>query len=191
MKYKAIIFDMDGTIVDSKLDFKLIKQDIGMPLDLGILEYLDTIQDKERYEKAHQIVHKHELDGANNSEIMRDFLRFYQLLKKENIAIGLLTRNSKSVTEITLLKHNIHFDMVVTRDCAKPKPDPDGLLKICKHFQILPNQALYIGDFLYDIETAINAKMDSALILTKANIEFVSKATYSFNKYSELLSKIS
>lgn len=186
MKYEAIIFDMDGTVVDSKLDFKQIKLDIKMPLEQGILEYIDTLCDQHEINRANQIVHEHELKGANESEIMRDFLLFYKELKRKNIATGLLTRNSKIVTQLTLQKHNLDFDVVITRDCAKAKPDPDGLFIICDKLNIKANKALYIGDYLYDLQTAKNAGMDSGLIIDQNNSQFIAQATIAFNNYLEL-----
>lgn len=190
MKYKAIIFDMDGTIVDSKLDFKQIKEEIKMPIDQGILEYIENLKDESEIIRANEIVHKHELKGANESEIMRDFLLFYKKLKSKKIPIALLTRNSKVVTKITLNKHNLEFDVVLTRDCAKAKPDPDGLYIICNQFNIKPSDALYIGDYLYDLQTAKNAGMDSGLIITEGNSEFEVKANIAFTNYSELIKKL-
>ena len=81
----SVIFDLDGTIVDSKLNFSLMKEEIGMPQDESILEYLDTIDDKKFLTKAFEIIHKHELEGAHQSTLIRDFQNFYDFLKEKAI----------------------------------------------------------------------------------------------------------
>ena len=43
------------------------------------------------------------------------------------------------------------FDMVVTAwDVRRPKPDPEGLLKVLDHFRLRPDEALYVGDTRVD-----------------------------------------
>lgn len=185
-KFRAIIFDLDGTIVDSKLDFDKMRDDIGIKNGSPILEYLDTIDDELELMKAFDIVNEHELKGAQESTLIHDFLDFYQYLKQLQIPIGILTRNSKDVTNLTLDKHNLAFDDVLTRDCCKAKPNPDGLNILSQKWEISPESILYIGDFKLDIETAHKAKMKSALILNNKNSEFASMADYTFNLFEEL-----
>ncbi len=48
-----------------------------------------------------------------------------------------------------------YFDLVVTAlDVENPKPNPDQLLKITEHFNVLPQQVLYIGDSPVDEQAA-------------------------------------
>lgn len=177
---------MDGTIVDSRLNFDQIKIDLDMPVEEDILAYIDGLEDEKKTVEANNIVHTHEFKGANESTLIRDFQTFYNFLKFKNIPTGLLTRNSKIVTDLTLKKHNLNFDIVLTRDCAVAKPDPEGLFIICEKLNISHSEAIYVGDYLYDLETARNANMHSALILNKDNEQFSSSANYSFTNFSEL-----
>jgi beta-phosphoglucomutase-like phosphatase (HAD superfamily) len=41
--YEGVIFEMDGTLVDSPLDFAAIRADLGVPEHLGILEALEEL----------------------------------------------------------------------------------------------------------------------------------------------------
>ena len=181
---------MDGTIVDSYLDFQKIRDDLGIDHQLGILEYIEQLEDQSLIEEAQKIVHRHELAGARKSVLMRDFLPFYNELKDKRIPIGLLTRNSKLVTNMTLSRHNLKFDIVLTRDCCKAKPHPEGLLKVAEEFKANTQDILYIGDYLFDLETAKNANTKSALILNDRNIEFKKDADISFTNYKELYSYV-
>lgn len=186
MKLKAIIFDLDGTIVDSKLNFDLMRQQIGIPEGEPILEYLETVSDAAFIKKAHTIIEEHELKGAQESTVIRDFLDFYEFLNLHKIPKAVLTRNSKKIAQMTLKMHKLKFEKVLSRDCCSPKPSPEGLNIINAKWRIDPSQVMYVGDFKFDLETAKNAKMKSALILNENNIELSSQADVSINLFNEL-----
>lgn len=190
MKIKGFIFDMDGTIVDSKLNFDSIRKSIGIPNKEPILEYIEKSSDQSFIDKALEIVHEYELKGAKESEIIRDFKDFYQHLKKLKIPTAILTRNSKHVTDYTLKKHKLEFDIVLTRDCCRPKPDPEGLEIIQQKWNIAKANLLYIGDYQFDLDTAKNANIKSALILNTRNSHLSKNSDYSFTHYKELTSLI-
>lgn len=184
---KAIIFDLDGTVVDSKLDFDLMREDLSFPKDVPILEHLETIKDESQVSKCHEIIHRHELKGAHESELMPGFLSFFNHLKSKNLPMGILTRNSKEVTQITLEKFNLEFDIVYTRECAAPKPDPEGLLLMAQKWEIGPANIAYIGDFQFDIEVARRAGMVSFLIEWPKNLAYRDEADLSFSNYEKLI----
>jgi HAD superfamily hydrolase (TIGR01549 family) len=186
MRIRGFIFDMDGTIVDSKLNFDSIRHSIGIPNKEPILEYIENSSDQSFIDRALEIVHDHEIKGARQSQIIRDFKDFYLHLKSINIPIALLTRNSKAVTQYTLDKHKLNFDIVLTRDCCKPKPDPEGLEIIHQKWNIPKENLLYIGDYFFDLETAKNANVRSALILNKSNTHFKDIADLNFSLFKEL-----
>jgi len=185
-KIKGIVFDLDGTVVDSKLDFDLMRKDIGMPKSLSILEYLEKSKDRVFIVNAFEIIHRHELKGAEESTIIADFLAFYDFLKTNNILIGILTRNSKEVADFTLKKHNLIFNDVLSRDCCKAKPDPEGLNLLIRKWGLNKDEVLYVGDYLFDLETANNAGVKGGLILNDRNEEFKVKANFSFRNFKEL-----
>lgn len=185
-KFKGVIFDLDGTVVDSKLDFDLMREEIGIPNNEPILEFLEKQTDQDFINQAMDIVHKHEVKGGQESTLIRDFQNFYDFLKEKKLPTGILTRNSKEVADATISKHNLEFDIVLSRDCCKPKPHPDGLIDIAKKWKIETQNLIYIGDFKFDLETAINANMPNALILNNKNSEFKLMADMTFEFFNEL-----
>lgn len=185
-KFKGVIFDLDGTVVDSKLDFDLMREEIGIPNNEPILEFLEKQTDQKFIDQAMEIVHKHEVKGGQESTLIRDFQNFYDFLKEKKLPTAILTRNSKEVADATVSKHNLEFDIVLSRDCCKPKPHPEGLLEIAKEWEIDTKELVYIGDFKFDLETAINANMPNALILNNKNSEFKLMADMTFEFFNEL-----
>lgn len=190
---EAFIFDLDGTLVDSGLDFDQMRLDLGFPTGEPVLEQLELIEDQSELDWANTIIHKHELEGALNSTIYEGVAELLEYLKKSNKKIGLLTRNSTKVTEITLKKFNLkhYFDIIYTRDNCVAKPDPRGLLLMLEKWEITADRALYFGDFKLDLDTAKNAKIKSVLYLNSKNSSFAKEANYAISSYSELLNDFS
>ena len=184
---KGVIFDMDGTIVNSFLDFDKMREDLGFKNDEPIIEAIEEISQETERDRLFQIVHKHELEGANKSELIDSFIPFLNYLLINNIKTALLTRNSKEVTDLTLKKFNLSFEHVITRDCDFPaKPSPEGLIHICKEWGIDSDTSIYVGDFAFDIECANNAEMNSILINWKKR-KISLKADIEIESYNELL----
>ena len=102
-----------------------------------------------------------------------DYNRFIKLLKIEPHLIPLLSKirprlktaiatNRSDTMNRLLAEFNLteQFDLVVTSfDIPRPKPYPDSLLKILSYFNIVPHQALYVGDSPVDAEAALAAKI--------------------------------
>lgn len=161
--FKAITFDLDGTLVDSKLNFDLMREEIGIPPHQPILEYLEAHTDPDFVQFALEVVHRHERAGAEQATLMPGVREFLDFLEVQRIPTGLLTRNSRVVTELTLERLNLSFHHVLTRDDCLPKPHPEGLHKLANVFELSPSELIYIGDFSFDIETARNAGSGSCL----------------------------
>lgn len=184
---KAILFDLDGTVVDSGLDFDQMRLDLNFPIGAPILEELETITDVAEIKKANEIIHRHELEGAEGSTLMPGFDLIYEYLKSNQIPTGLLTRNSAEVTELTLKKHKIDFDIVLTRDCCLAKPDPEGLNLMKKDLGFSDFEAIYIGDFQFDLLTAKRANLYSGLYMPQKDYAFKDEADIVIKDYKEFL----
>lgn len=182
---KAFVFDLDGTVVDSKLDFDAMRADLNYPDGVSILEHLDTLPNQEQKDLSHKIIHEHELRGAKSSTIMEGYQELHVYLKEKGFKLGLQTRNSETVTAITLERFGLEFDCVFTRDNCPPKPRPDGLKKMQTLWNINPEEMIYIGDFLFDLETAKNANSKSGLYLWPTNEHLISEADIVISTYIE------
>jgi HAD superfamily hydrolase (TIGR01509 family) len=187
---KSIVFDMDGTLVDSKLDFDQIRRDIGMPQDQAILEYLEEHPDADFVAKAMEIVHHHEREGALRATLIPGIDQLIEVLKQKNIHTGVLTRNSKIVTDLTLKNLKLSFEHVLTRDDCKPKPHPEGLILLSERFRVPCQQMAYVGDFLFDIQTAKAAKAMAILYTGGNSTTFAEQADLIIDDYHDLIDLI-
>ncbi len=185
----AFFFDLDGTLIDSKLNFIAMRDDLGIGLDIDILEYIDSLKG-ERRKEAENIVHRHEEEGARVSTIIAGVKTLINYFEEQLLPFGILTRNSRTCSEIMLQMHNLKTSRLVCREDAPPKPRPDGLLSLCEYFGVKPERALYVGDYIHDLNSAKNAGMPAVLYNNHKNDEFIKDADFSFSCYESFLKKI-
>jgi HAD superfamily hydrolase (TIGR01509 family) len=162
-KVKAIIFDLDDTLVKTSLDFTRLKKDVGCSETDDILSFIANIDCPHEKSRANQIVLDHEVEEAQTSVWLPGALLFVQQAKAYGLPLAIVTRNCQQATQIKIDNNNIPIDIVLTRDDAPAKPDPTGLLSIAKKWHITPAHIAYIGDYIYDIQAAHNANMQAWL----------------------------
>lgn len=184
--HKGIIFDLDGTLVDTRLDFTLLCQRLGWPVGTPILEHLATLTDPAEYAVATQIIEQFELEGAEQASWMPGAAELLRQLQQQKIPTAILTRNIKSATELCMKKLQFSVDIVLTREDCAPKPDPEGLLKIANHWQRDCRELLFIGDYVFDLQTAARAGMPSCLYRTAENGHFAAQADFVIDHFIEL-----
>lgn len=184
---RGVIFDLDGTLVDSRLDFSQMRLAMGIPEKEPILEYLATLDEPSRIAKE-KILDAFELEGAMRATLFDGVRELLDTLQRWNIETAIFTRNSKKVTTRTLERLELTgFSQLVTRECAPPKPLPDGLNLIRDNWAFEATEVVYVGDYLFDLEAGRNAGIETALFLNHPNAHrFSSLASFCFCHFSEL-----
>lgn len=190
MKFKAVFFDLDGTLIDSKLDFDAMRVDLNFPEGSPILEEIEKLECEKEKMKCMEIVNHHEHRGAELSIVIPGVRELLDWLDKNQIPSGILTRNSSDCAKFMLEKHQLRFEHVLSRDDCLPKPDPAGLLELAKKNSVIPSDCLYVGDYLFDLETARNAGMMSALYSPQDIPDFAERADYIFSEYRDFIPSI-
>src|SRR2546423_770405 len=65
---------------------------------------------------------------------------------------AIATRNSRQITEATLSRLHLPFDLLLTRDDGPVKPDPWPIQEAARRWEITPAEIVVVGDFRFDIE---------------------------------------
>ena len=160
---RAVIFDLDGTLADSALDFDAIREEIGLRPGLPILEQLADADEATRH-RAETIMRRHErnaISGATLTDGCGDLLARLGALA---IPTAILTRNIREVVETFTQTFALRFDAVYTREDGPPKPSPAGVLKLCADLGVAPAEALMVGDYKFDVLAGRNAGSRTVLI---------------------------
>ncbi len=177
--YKGIIFDLDGTLLDTIDDLKdsvnYILSSYGFKTR-SRQEILDFIGNgaKNLIFKALPDQQKHLIDEAldaykkyYDSHAMiktRPYDGIFELLSrlKTTKKLGVISNKQQQAVSI-LVNHYFEpiFVTVLGESSDSPKkPDPTSVLNVIKEMKLDPSQCLFVGDSEVDIETAKNAKID-------------------------------
>ena len=187
--FKAIIFDLDGTLVDSSLDFQAIRRDIDCPKGTDILVYLDSLKAAEKRE-AQIIIERHELEDARAARAMPGAKSLLKQLAMQDVRCGIVTRNSRQATSIKLEYTGLEVEQVLTREDARPKPHPEALIKLSELWNLRPNDCAYVGDYIYDLEAARNAKMVACLYAPDKTPTFAEQADLECRHWDNFLNDL-
>jgi len=160
---RLVVFDLDGTLTRPFLDFRRIREEIGLPEPL--LENMLALPPGPERDRAFAILERHEEEAAERSELAEDAAEVLNFLRRRGILAAVVTRNSRRSARKILGKHGLTFDLVVTREDAPVKPRPDPLRLVCDRLGVPPSEALMVGDYKYDILAGRAAGLRTALLL--------------------------
>src|SRR5688572_28062994 len=146
---------MDGTLTEPMLDFPRIKREMGIG-ERPILEALAELQGTAR-QAAQAILDRHEQEAAGNSRLNSGCNELLTLLARQRISAALITRNSRASVKTVCALHGLSFDVLITREDGKFKPDPQPLLEACRRLRVDKHEVWMVGDGQYDIEAGLAA----------------------------------
>ena len=181
MGVKAVIFDLDGTLVSFNLDYRTVRAEVrGYLLRVGvpasqlsanesIFEMLKKAElflknsgkSAEAVEAVRSevwaIAEKYELEAAASTSLLPGADETLKALKRMGLKIGLCTINSEKSTNYILQRFRIadFFDVAVPRNKVNyVKPNPEHLEVALKALGVAPEETVVVGDSGVDMQSA-------------------------------------
>ena len=168
---KVVAFDCDGVMFDTaeanRVFYNKILEHFDRPAltdEQFIIAHMHTVDES----LAYLFADEKELAAVQAYRRGMDYQAYLKYLTVEPHLVSLLAKirpvmktaivtNRTNTMNRLLVEFGLtdSFDLVVTAsDVQRPKPHPEGLIKILQYFDILPQQAVYIGDSPLDATAA-------------------------------------
>jgi phosphoglycolate phosphatase len=182
---KAVIFDLDGTLIDSKKDISAAanaaRVHFGMPslhletvtgyigwgIENLVRKALET-EDPARLSEGLEILKAYYRDHCVDHTVVFPGVReLLGALSKRGLKLGLVSNKPHEFTLLTLQKLglNSYFSVALGADAVpNKKPHPEPLLTALERMGVPPSQAVMIGDSPVDVQAARAAGMLVGLV---------------------------
>lgn len=192
MKYRAILFDLDGTLLNTNqlilasfmhtlehhCPGKYTEQDVlaimGEPL-IDMMRRFDHGQ-------AEQMVETYQQHNIANHDHYVDIFPYVteviEELNQAGVRMAVVTNKRRPVVEMGLRLFDLDKwmdEVICVGDAPKAKPDPDMLLLAMDRLQVKPEETLMVGDSRYDLIAARNAGVASAGVSWSLHLEDLHK----------------
>lgn len=182
MKYKMVIFDLDGTILDTLGDLNEACNYALAKYDLNLVDIATT--KKFIGHGIRNLIYESSNHSPYIDDLLKEFKEYYNshfndytipyegiyevlnFCKDNGIIIGVYSNKVEDIVNKLCIEHfkgyfNFAYGEVNNR---KRKPDPSFLLEIINNHILMRSEVLYIGDSEVDIETCANASVDGLFV---------------------------
>ena len=180
LKPGFVLFDLDGTLIDSVPDLaycvdEMMKQ-LGMPVrgedavrnwvgngvqrltERALINSVDGMPDQELMDKAYPIfLELYKDNTSQRSVVYEGVIEGIEWIMEQGYRVACVTNKAEAFT-VPLLKDKglyDYFEVIVSGDtCAEKKPHPMPLLYAAEKLGVAPENALMIGDSRSDVKAA-------------------------------------
>ena len=208
---KAIIFDMDGVLIDSQplhfeVDIRVLQQ-FGYPATLQDVEKYAGMSNPDRWAKykrdydlqatenelieAHIIALKNLFDSKEGLKPIKGIVQLLQMLKEKDLQMSVASSSSYDFVHMVLdkLKISEYFDIIVSgEDMEKSKPAPDIFLATARKHNVSVEDCVVIEDSHNGVSAAKAANIFCIGYINKTSGEQnISKADIIINDFHKLV----
>ena len=179
-KNSAILFDLDGTLLNSGLSFHKIVNQLKKEINQ---EEVPFERVRKYSSRGASLILKNsfpEADVAQLEDLKKSFLERYfefmlddiclydgvveliDFLANESIPWGIVTNKSEKYTRPIIEKlkwHELTNAVICPENVTKAKPDPEGIITALNLLNASNSESYYVGDHKRDIETGKNANV--------------------------------
>lgn len=209
MRYRAVLFDLDGTLVDSYAALaeavNYARREHGLP-DLGeerirqfvgdgLEKLLQRAFESDDVPPTVQTAFEARYDEicCSESRVLSDVEVTLDELSRIGVAMAVCTNKPTnfSVKILEGLGLAKHFRAIVGPDLAGArKPEAQHLLKTLEATECGPRDALFVGDMPIDVQAARNSGIDVAVVSTGSSTADqlrAARADHYLNRFSDLV----
>lgn len=185
MKYKAVLFDMDGTVLDTLGDLAAAVnhtlREFSMP-ERSIAEVAAALGNGAAYLIAHTVP-----DGTPKEltdKVLAAYAPYYdahcdiltgpydgivplmQKLRGKGVKLAVISNKQDTAVKLLAEKYFPGLLEIAVGESAevRRKPNPDAVLAALRHIGVEREDAIYVGDTEVDLQTARNAGMECASV---------------------------
>ena len=179
-KNSAILFDLDGTLLNSGLTFHKIVNQLKKEINQEEVPFEKV---RKYSSRGASLILKNsfpEADEAQLADLKKSFLERYfefmlddiclydgvveliDFLANESIPWGIVTNKSEKYTRPIIEKlkwHELTNAVICPENVSKAKPDPEGIITALNLLNASNSESYYVGDHKRDIETGKNANV--------------------------------
>ena len=186
MRLRAVLFDMDGTLLDTAPDFiaicqamlaerglprvddKLIRDEISGGARAMVSAAFAMSPEAPEFEALRlEFLERYQTDCAVHSTLFDGMAELLADIEKANLIWGVVTnkpvRFARPIMEQLGLSERSAV-LICPDHVTKSKPDPEPLLLACKMLDLDPASVLFVGDDLRDIESGRDAGTKTAAV---------------------------
>jgi len=179
---EAVVFDLDGTLVNSVIDYRKMVSGVseilkahGVEVDPSQRRIWEIIQRSEEqldrlslgadeWREMNRKITEHlnavELESVDKVTLIEGAKETLERLKGVRLKVGIATRSCNAATWEALRRTGLDafVDVLLARDDVPyPKPDPRHLLQVIESLGTSLDQAVFVGDTATDLRTAREA----------------------------------
>ena len=208
MKYKGVIFDLDGVICSTDhyhyLAWKALADRLGIyfdetinnrlrgvsrmaSLEIILERYNGTLSEEEKLAAAEEKnnLYRELLKEMTPADLSPEVKNTLDALRAKGLLLGIGSSSKNTKFILSRIGLGDYFDKISDgTNITRSKPDPEVFVKAAQFLELAPEDCLVVEDAKAGVEAALAAGMDAAAIGDAVSCGL---ATYNLGRFSDLL----